>query len=223
MKREPTAADRIYDALRQRILTCEYGEDMVFNEVQLASEFGVSRTPVREALHRLEGKNFVSITKAGAQLLPMDILQLRDCYECKNVLFIGIAILACDRITDARCRQLREMVSVDMKSMDDHAFINWMDRVYRFIFSTTRNAMFEVIMDSTFDNLFRFISHCIVNEYCDRDKIGQTLVAFAEAITTRNRKEAIIRAAKHIDESMHITPPSAVLDDSIDDLLAKIF
>ena len=41
MKREPTAADRIYEAFRQRILTCEYGEDMAFNEVQLANEFGV--------------------------------------------------------------------------------------------------------------------------------------------------------------------------------------
>ncbi|MBQ6332506.1 MAG: GntR family transcriptional regulator [Clostridia bacterium] len=223
MKREPTAADRIYEALRQRILTCEYGEDMAFNEVQLANEFGVSRTPVREALHRLEGKNFVSITKAGAQLLPMDILQLRDCYECKNVLFIGIAILACDRITDARCKQLREMVSVDLNGMDDHTFINWMDKVYRFIYSTTRNSMFEVVMDSSFDNLFRFISHCIVNDYCDRDKIGTTLISFAEAIIARNRKEAIVRAAKHIDESMHITPPSAVLDDGIDDLLSKIY
>ena len=223
MKRETTAADRIYEALRQRILTCEYGEDLILNEVQLAKEFGVSRTPVRDALHRLEGKNVVSITKAGAQLLPMDILQLRDCYECKNVLFIGIAILACDRITDARVKELRGMISVDLKSMDDHAFIDWMDRVYRLIYVTTRNSMFETIMDSTFDNLFRFISHCIVNGFCDRDEIGTTLISFAESIASRNKKEAIVRAVKHVDASMHITPPSSVLDDGVDDILRKLF
>ena len=222
MKREPTAADRIYEALRQRILTCEYGEDMMLNEVQLANEFGVSRTPVREALHRLEEKNFVSITKAGAQLLPMDILQLRDCYECKSVLFAGIAILACDRITDARAEKLREMISVDLGSMDDHTFIDWLDRVYRFIFATTRNSMFEAIMDSTFDNLFRFISHCIVNGYCDRNQIGETLVSFAGSVADRSKKEAIVRAVKHIDASAHISPPSSILDDGVEDILGRL-
>ncbi len=221
MKRELTVADKIYETLRQRILTCEYGEDIVLNEIQLANEFGVSRTPVREALHRLEGKNFVSITKAGAQLLPMDILQLRDLYECKNVLFIGIAILACERISEPRARELKELADADHKNMDDHSFINWMDTVYREIFATTRNSMFQNIMDSSFDNLFRFLSHCIINEYCDRNVIGETLVDFVRAIVARDKKTAVKNAVNHIGASMSIHHPSTIFD-GVGDLLTEI-
>ena len=221
MKRELTAADKIYETLRKRILTCEYGEDIVLNEIQLAKEFGVSRTPVREALHRLEGKNFVSITKAGAQLLPMDILQLRDLYECKNVLFIGIAILACERITDNGREKLEEMVGADIAGMDDHEFIEWMDRVYRFIFATTRNSMFQSIMDSSFDNLFRFMAHCIINRYCDRTRIGETLVVFAKAIAARDKKLAMHSAVYHIGASMSVHSPDGALEE-VEDVWAKI-
>ena len=51
----------IYDALKRRIVLLEYEPGQVLREKDLIREFGVSRTPVREALIRLETEGLVRI------------------------------------------------------------------------------------------------------------------------------------------------------------------
>lgn len=54
-----TAAGRIYENLRHRIITVEIAPDTVLSRASLAKEYGVSQTPVREALQRLEQDGLV--------------------------------------------------------------------------------------------------------------------------------------------------------------------
>ncbi|WP_280525500.1 GntR family transcriptional regulator [Acuticoccus sediminis] len=54
-----TAAGRIYENLRLRIITVEIAPDTVLSRATLAKEYGVSQTPVREALQRLEQDGLV--------------------------------------------------------------------------------------------------------------------------------------------------------------------
>jgi len=74
-----SAADRVYDHVRSGILTRRYPDNELLSEGALAAETGVSRTPVREALLRLEAQGMIRLLpKRGALVLPVTAQEWRD-------------------------------------------------------------------------------------------------------------------------------------------------
>ena len=63
----------VYETIKEKIITCTYRPGSVLNETQLASEFGLSRTPIREATTLLESEGFLQII-AKKGILVTDIL-----------------------------------------------------------------------------------------------------------------------------------------------------
>ena len=75
----PSAADRVYDHVRTGILGRRYADHDLLAEGDIAAEIGVSRTPVREALLRLESDGMVRLLpKRGALVLPVTAQEWRD-------------------------------------------------------------------------------------------------------------------------------------------------
>lgn len=74
-----SAADRVYEHVRTGILTRRYPDSELLSEGMLALETGVSRTPVREALLRLEAQGMIRLLpKRGALVLPVTAQEWRD-------------------------------------------------------------------------------------------------------------------------------------------------
>lgn len=96
------------------------GERLIENE--LALRFGISRTPVREALNRLEGQGVVASTPRDgmvvAQLNYDEIVQL---YFLREILEGAIASLAATHATPDDVATLREMVRADAATVNDPA------------------------------------------------------------------------------------------------------
>ena len=79
------AADRIYHELRRRIIFTELrpGEEIDVNET--ASEFGTSRTPVRDALHRLDHDGLVDVRpRALCRVAPVTLKTLVDVLDVRE-------------------------------------------------------------------------------------------------------------------------------------------
>jgi len=72
-----------YEILKEKLINCEYLPGSMLNENQLSSAMGVSRTPIREALTRIEHEGFVKIIpKKGIYVTDVslsDVLQIFDC------------------------------------------------------------------------------------------------------------------------------------------------
>ena len=70
----------VYNDLKERLITCKYAPGTILNEVQLTKEYGVSRTPVREAISRLELLGYVHVLpKKGiyvTEITMQDVLQI---------------------------------------------------------------------------------------------------------------------------------------------------
>lgn len=74
----------IYNTIRDRICFFEYPPTTVIKEVILAEEFGVSRTPIRQILQRLEAEKLVEIRDGvGTIVTGVDFKRLRDVYELR--------------------------------------------------------------------------------------------------------------------------------------------
>ena len=74
-------ADQIFEQLERDILTGKYQRGEVLSEMRLSAELGVSRTPIREALRRLEQENILSDGGRGAVAVSYTHLTLPTILE----------------------------------------------------------------------------------------------------------------------------------------------
>ncbi|OKK18578.1 GntR family transcriptional regulator [Streptomyces sp. CB00455] len=79
-----TAADRVYRHVKQGVLERRYEGGVLLTEGELAGAVGVSRTPVREALLRLETEGLLKLyPKKGALVLPVSAQEIADVLETR--------------------------------------------------------------------------------------------------------------------------------------------
>jgi DNA-binding GntR family transcriptional regulator len=84
--KQPPAADRVYAHVKRGVLERRYEGGTLLTEGELAEEVGVSRTPVREALLRLEVEGLIRLyPKKGALVLPVSAQEIADVVETRQL------------------------------------------------------------------------------------------------------------------------------------------
>ncbi|MET7933372.1 GntR family transcriptional regulator [Streptomyces sp. NPDC005322] len=82
--KQPPAAERVYTHVKQAVLDRRYEGGTLLSEGELAEAVGVSRTPVREALLRLEAEGLLKLyPKKGALVLPVSAQEIADVVETR--------------------------------------------------------------------------------------------------------------------------------------------
>lgn len=82
----------VYENLKRRIIDCELIPGMPINEADFASELGVSKTPVREALRQLERDGFVTnVPGRGSTISHITSLDIREIFEIREIIETGAA------------------------------------------------------------------------------------------------------------------------------------
>ena len=101
--------DVVFNTLRQAILRGELKPGERLMEIQLANKLGVSRTPIREAIRKLELEGLVlMIPRRGAEVAEITEKSLRDVLEVRGALEELAVDLACERIKEDDIEKLRE-------------------------------------------------------------------------------------------------------------------
>lgn len=115
-----SSVERVYEELRALAINFEMLPGDRVNEVELAKRFGVSRTPLREALNRLTADGFLSfVPSKGFFRRKLEIKEVVDLYELRLKLELGGAELACERATPEKVAEIRSFL--DMSMRDDPA------------------------------------------------------------------------------------------------------
>ncbi|SNX62557.1 GntR family transcriptional regulator [Streptomyces sp. TLI_55] len=84
--KQPPAADRVYTHVKQGVLERRYEGGTLLTEGELAEAVGVSRTPVREALLRLQVEGLIKLyPKKGALVLPVSAQEIADVVETRQL------------------------------------------------------------------------------------------------------------------------------------------
>ncbi len=100
-------ATSLYEELRDAILTGRFAPGQVLSENALAAEYGKSRTPVREALHRLEIEALVERAPRGVRVRTSSPEEILDIYEVRITLEGAAAKAAAERATELDRTRLR--------------------------------------------------------------------------------------------------------------------
>lgn len=102
---------RVFNKIREDILSGKYKENEELKEVAIGEELGVSRTPVREAFRQLELEGLIQIIpNKGAYVTGITIDDVKDIYMIRSKLEGLCASWACDNITDEQLEEMEENI-----------------------------------------------------------------------------------------------------------------
>lgn len=105
-------AEQVFDRLETDILSGKYQPGEILTELKLVGDLGVSRTPIREALRRLEQEHIIEMTQKGILVLGVSQKDLEDILEIRTRIEGLAAYMAALNITDEQLEELREAVEL---------------------------------------------------------------------------------------------------------------
>ncbi len=104
--------DVVVESIRQAIISGQFPPGMRLMELQLAEEMGVSRTPVREAIRKMELEGLaVMIPRRGAYVADISIKDINEVYEVRTALDVLSAGLAAERIEKSEIQEMRVLLA----------------------------------------------------------------------------------------------------------------
>lgn len=110
LQRHKPLRDLVYDELKMKIMMGLIAPGTRMMEVELAEEMGVSRTPVREAIRKLEKEGMISIEpRRGAYASSLSNQDMVDILEVRQTMEGLAADLATIRFTEAQKKELLEV------------------------------------------------------------------------------------------------------------------
>ena len=147
--------DVVFNTLRQAILTGEMEPGERLMEIQLANKLGVSRTPIREAIRKLELEGLViMIPRKGAEVAHM-----RDVLEVRSALEELAATLACKNVTPEHIDELKtanRVFEAAIVSKDVVAIVNADVAFHNIIYSMTDNQRLIQLINSLSEQMYRY-------------------------------------------------------------------
>lgn len=152
----PTALpDHIYAVLKQKILSCALIPGQRLMEKKLCEGLQVSRTPLREALNRLNHEELVTLTpNAGYRVAPITLDGYHHLTELRAIIEPQAAALAATRATATDITELRALATLAFDPNDDQGFAEYCRANARFhlrVVRTAGNPMLENIVMSALD------------------------------------------------------------------------
>jgi len=194
----------VFESLREAIIAgmLKPGERLM--EVQVAEELGVSRTPVREAIRKLELEGLVvMLPRRGAYIAGISVKDIADVFEVRAALEALAASLAAERITDAELEDLERSL-VEITKVSDTGEIgtivardtNFHDIIYR----ASRNSRLIQIISNLQDQIQRFRMATLSRPGRTREAVEEHK-KIVEAISDRNGELAAQLAREHIENA----------------------
>lgn len=193
--------DVVFNTLRQAIITGEFAPGERLMEISLANRLGVSRTPVREAIRKLELEGLViMIPRKGAQVAKITEKNLRDVIEIRTVLEEFATVLACERITQdgvikatsgtRRLHSCRRKRRHSRYRQQDEAF-------HDTIFQATNNDRLISIINNLREQFYRYRME-YVKDIRQRSNLVEEHRELLDAISTRDTVKAKQLMRAHI-------------------------
>lgn len=194
--------DVVFKTLRQAILTGELKPGERLMEIHLANRLGVSRTPIREAIRKLELEGLViMIPRRGAEVAQITEKSLKDVLEVRRALDALSVELACDRISEEEiadlnnaCNKFEQIVKTRDVKQIAHADVELHDIIVK----AAGNQRLSQLVNKLAEQMYRYRFEYIKDFSQHQILIDEHRIIY-ESIVNKD-KEVASRAAKvHID------------------------
>ncbi|WP_024832717.1 GntR family transcriptional regulator [Ruminiclostridium josui] len=191
----------IFNSLREAIIIGELRPGERLMEVQLAEKMGVSRTPVREAIRKLELEGLVDmIPRKGAHVAELSIKDIMDVLEVRASLDGLATSLAAERITDDELRELKHINGQFASYIEKENLNGSIKKDVEFhdiIYKASRNDKLISIINNLREQVQRF-RVIYLKEYNNSKNLIKEHNDIYEAVSSRSVENARNIAKTHI-------------------------
>ena len=194
----------VFEYLREAILTGKLEPGQRLMEVQLAEQLGVSRTPVREAIRKLELEGLVvMIPRKGAYVADVSLKDIIDVLEIRAALEGLAASLASERMCDEDLEKLEGIAHEFKKKLDTDNIEEMVEKDVEFhdlIFKATNNQKLIQINNSLREQVYRFrITY--ISDFDTSKNLVSEHAQILDAICKRDSRVAMEHAMTHIENA----------------------
>lgn len=194
--------DVVFKKLRQAILTGAYKPGERLMEIHLADKLGVSRTPIREAIRKLELEGLViMIPRRGAVVAEITEKSLKDVLEVRRALDVLGIELACERITDEEKEALKKAqinFEAAIKTGDLRSIAEKDVAFHNIIIDATRNIRLMQLANNLSEQMYRYRFEYI-KDMSQHENLINEHQAICESILSGDKDTAAKYAKLHID------------------------
>ena len=214
----------VFESMREAILSgvLKPGERLM--EIQLAEEMGVSRTPVREAIRKLELENFVvMIPRKGAYVAGVSLKDVADVFEIRSALEGLAAGLAAERITDDELEQMEQALFYNSTEgeLSLEQIVKSDTNFHALVYRASRNERLVQILENLREQIQRFRATSLAVP--GRNKLAieehRTIV---EALRNHDSEVAQSLAMAHIVAAENVTFEALSLNNEKDNAPDKV-
>lgn len=194
--------DVVFEYLRRAILEGRLEPGKRLMEIKLAKQLGVSRTPIREAIRKLELEGLVIMEpRKGAYVADISMKDIVDVLELRSGLESLAAYLAADRMSDSDLKKLKNIsraLEECIAKSDVNGILEKDVEFHECIFNSTKNDRLILMMNTLWEQVFRF-RVIYASDYEASKNIQSEHREIMDAIASRDREMAAKLAKKHID------------------------
>lgn len=196
--------EMVFESLREAIIQGRLKPGERLMEIQLADEMGVSRTPIREAIRKLELEGFVvMVPRKGAYVAGISVKDIVDVFEVRAALEALAAGLAAERITPDELEDLERSLVVisEVSSKEDiNAIVETDTNFHELIYKASRNERLFQIVIHLKEQIQRFRTTSLSQPGRSKDALEEHR-KMVEAISDRNVELAQNLARDHIENA----------------------
>ena len=185
-------ADAVFEKLESDILTGVYKRGTILTENELSTQLEVSRTPIREAIRRLEQENLIKELSKGHEVIGITSADIMDIYDVRIAIEGKATRLCAERITDAEIDEMRDVIALQefyTKKNSADKIKGPDSRFHELIYKCSRSAIYESVLSS----LHRKIQLCRKVSVSNTDRAEHAIKEHREifnAIASRNLDHA---------------------------------
>ncbi|MCH5339233.1 MAG: GntR family transcriptional regulator [Acetatifactor sp.] len=194
--------DVVFNTLRQAILIGELKPGERLMEIHLADRLGVSRTPIREAIHKLEREGLVTIVpRRGAEVAQITEKSMNDVLEVRRALDALCVELACDRITEEGLEDLRaacDNFEQCVKTKDSKKIAQADVALHDIIVQATGNQRLIQLVNNLSEQMYRYRFEYIKDSSQHETLVEEHRIIY-QSIVRKDKETAAEAARTHID------------------------
>lgn len=196
-------ADKVYEVLEHNILCGIYPPGELITESRLATDLGVSRTPIREAMSKLSHEKLIKETKSGVKVVGISETDVKDLFEVKR----RIEVLATKRAATSLSESKLELLKDNIERQEFYAQKGDAEKVrdldtefHDIIYKGCGSVTFETILSPIHHKMMKFRRLSLESHDRIYDSVAEHKALY-EAIRERDGDKAETIILLHIDHS----------------------
>lgn len=194
--------DVVFNTLRQAILTGELKPGERLMEIHLANRLGVSRTPIREAIRKLELEGLVKmIPRRGAEVAQITEKSMNDVLEVRRAMDVLCVELACERISDEELERLKKACTdfeQAVKTKDAKRIAQADVALHDIILHATGNMRLIQLVNNLSEQMYRYRFEYI-KDFSQHERLVEEHRIIYESLVQKDKETASQAAKTHID------------------------